>query len=72
VYTFALMGIDFAKMRELREGKGLTQEQAAQLSGMPGRQRWNDIENGRHTNLTLETLEKIATALGVKSKDLLK
>jgi transcriptional regulator with XRE-family HTH domain len=42
----------------------------AELSG--GRQQWNDIESGRRKNLTIDTLNKIATALGVKAKDLLK
>ena len=35
------------------------------------RQRWNDIESGRKTNIELETLAAIAGALGVPAKDLL-
>ena len=32
----------------------------------------SDIERGIRSNLTIETLERIAGALGVKAKDLLK
>ena len=64
--------IDTQKIRALREGLDLTQEQAAGRAGLGGRQRWNDIESGRKSGVTVETLEKIAKALGVKAKDLLK
>lgn len=64
--------IDMAKIRRLREGLGLTQDQAAEKAGLGSRQRWNDIESGRKSGVTVETLERIAKALGVKAKDLLK
>ena len=64
--------LDTEKMRALREKLGLTQEQAAHRAGLPGRARWNDIENGRHANITLQTLDAIAKALGVHSAELLK
>lgn len=64
--------IDVAKIRQLREDLGLTQDQAAEKSGLGSRQRWNDIESGRKSGVTVETLERIAKALGVKAKDLLK
>jgi transcriptional regulator with XRE-family HTH domain len=64
--------VDTSEIKRLRERKGLTQEEAAQKAGLPGRQRWNEIESGRKANVTVETLEKIAAALGVKAKDLLK
>lgn len=66
------MGLDIEKMRSLREGMPLTQEQAAKKAGMSSRQAWQRIEDGRHTNVSIETLEAIAHALGVKAKDLLK
>lgn len=50
----------------------MTLEQAAQAAGLSNRQHWHQIENGSKPNLTVATLEKIAAALGVKAKDLLK
>jgi hypothetical protein len=35
-------------------------------------QIWSDVEHGRRSNLTIETLERVAAALGVKAKELLK
>lgn len=66
------MPLDIAKIKQLREAMPLTQEQAAQRAGFSSRQKWNDIENGRRMNLSIETLEKIASVLGVKARDLLK
>lgn len=64
--------LDTAKVKAAREGRGLSQAEAATLAGLSGRSRWSEIESGRLSNVTLETLEKIAKALGVKAKDLLK
>jgi transcriptional regulator with XRE-family HTH domain len=64
--------LDTAKIRQLREALKLTQEQAAKRAGLSSRQKWNDIESGRQTNLTIELLERVARALGVSAKDLLK
>ncbi|MGE5610000.1 MAG: helix-turn-helix transcriptional regulator [Bacillota bacterium] len=64
--------LDTEKMRQLREKLGLTQEDAAKRAGLDTRQAWNNIESGRQTNVTIEKLERIAAALDVKAKDLLK
>ena len=64
--------MDSAKIRSLRLELNLTQAAAAERAGLASAQKWNDIENGRRTNLTIETLERVAAALGVKAKDLLK
>lgn len=64
--------LDTKRIRELRVTLKLTQAQAAQRAGLTGLQTWSDIENGRRRNLTIETLDRIAAALGVKAKDLLK
>ena len=64
--------LDTTKIREKRERLGLTQDAAAKLAGLVRAQAWNDIENGRRANLTIETLERVAKALGVKARDLLK
>lgn len=66
------MGVDTEAIRTLREKRGMTLEQAAQAAGLSNRQHWHQIENGSKPNLTVATLEKIAAALGVKAKDLLK
>ena len=65
---------DSGKIRALREKRGLTQLEVAKLAGM-SQQQWANVEGG-HTGQTrgisLSTLDKIANALGVKAKDLLK
>jgi transcriptional regulator with XRE-family HTH domain len=66
------MGLDTEKIRSLREKRGLTQEAAAELAGLKNRQYWNNIETGQRVNVTIDTLEKVAKALGCKAKDLLK
>jgi transcriptional regulator with XRE-family HTH domain len=66
------IGLDAQKIRDLREQLGLTQDKAAKLAGLSRAQVWSDIENGRRANLTIETLERIAAALRVKARDLLK
>ncbi len=64
--------LDAKKIRELRLALKLTQAEAAARAKLPGLQVWSDIEKGRRSNLTIGTLERIAAALGVKAKDLLK
>lgn len=65
--------LDVEKIRELRTARGWTQQQAADHADLPGgKVRWGDIETGRRANVTLETLERIADALGVEPRDLLK
>ena len=67
------MGLDRAKIKRLREQAALTHAAAAERAGLKGRrQAWYDIEAGRRANIKLETLERVAKALGVKAKDLLK
>jgi transcriptional regulator with XRE-family HTH domain len=64
--------LDTAKIRAQREKKGLTQAEAAQRSGLNSRQRWNEIESGRAGNVTLDVLGRIAAALDVEPRELLK
>jgi transcriptional regulator with XRE-family HTH domain len=63
--------LDIDKIKKCREKLGLSQQGAAEAAGMKDRQAWSRIERGG-AGMTLETLEKIAKALGVKAKDLLK
>lgn len=72
IITYTAEMLDTAKVKARREKIGITQEEAAKRAGLPGRQRWNDIESGRRASITLDTLDKIAAALSCKAKDLLK
>lgn len=66
------IGLDAKRLRELRIVAGITQAEAAERAGLTGKQVWSDLEKGRRSNITLETLDRIAAALGVRAKDLLK
>jgi len=55
-------------VRQLREARGLTQQQMARLSGVP-RATWSHIESGAG-NPTLGVLHKIALALQVPIEEL--
>jgi transcriptional regulator with XRE-family HTH domain len=70
--TVAAMPVDVNKIRQLREKRNLTQEDAAWAAGLNSRQHWNQIETGLRPNITVSMLEKIAKALKIKAKDLLK
>lgn len=51
------------RIKEIREAKGLSQEKAAEKANI-SRNRWQEIEYGCK-NITIETLRRIAAALGV-------
>ena len=55
------------KIAELRENKGLSQQQLAKLMGT-SQQAISRIESGKYEGFTLKTLEKIAGATGMKVK----
>lgn len=63
--------LDVPKMKKLRAKLGLTQAQAASAAGFGSKQAWNNIESGRQTNVTLQTLEAVAKVLKCKPRDLL-
>jgi transcriptional regulator with XRE-family HTH domain len=71
VYTVADM-LDTKRMRELREAAGLTQAQAAKRAGWDDKQFWWHIESGDRADVTLSVLARIAKALKVRPRDLLK
>jgi putative transcriptional regulator len=52
------------RLKEIRESKGLTQVDVAERAGLR-RATVSDIENGKTTRIDLETMEKLANALGV-------
>ena len=64
--------LDIEKIKAIRQRMGLSQGEAAKSAGLHGRQNWWAIESGTRTNVRLETLGKIAAALGVKARDLLR
>ena len=57
-----------ANVRQLRETRGLTQEQMARLAGIP-RATWGHVESGGG-NPTLSVLDKVASALQVPIEEL--
>ena len=56
-------------IRELREARGLTQQQIAKLAGLP-RATWQHLESGA-ANPTLSVLHKVALALQVCVEELI-
>jgi transcriptional regulator with XRE-family HTH domain len=67
------MPLDVQKIKELREGLGLTPEEAAARAGFGGTrpgQSWRRIESGRRANVTMATLDAMARALDCSPRDL--
>lgn len=60
-----------ARIRDLRKKKGLSQDKASEMAKNLSLRYWQYIEKGER-NLTLDTLVKIAKALGVDPAELLK
>lgn len=58
-----------ANVGQLREARGLTQQQMARLAGVP-RATWAHLETG-HANPTLAVLSRVATALQVTIEELI-
>jgi len=59
------------KIQSLRKRQGLSQEKLARLANVSNNTVIN-IETGINVNPTIETLRKIAKALGVPVEDLIK
>lgn len=64
------MPLDPAKIVARRMKLKLTQSEAATLAGMH-QSNWSRIENGERTNPSLDTVQRIAAALGCKVDTLL-
>ena len=64
----APVALDTDKMEKLRKSLGLSMEDAAQAAGLMSRQRWFAIVSGVNTNITLDTLNAIAHALGKRDR----
>ena len=58
-------------LRRIRKAKGLTQEKLARLADLTNNTIIK-IEAGKNQNPTLDTLKKIAEALGVSVDELIK
>lgn len=54
------------RVRALRQAAGMTQDALAELSGV-SRITINRIESGRTSRVELDTLERLARALGVRA-----
>lgn len=59
-----------ARVKQLREGLGLTQEAFAEKSGL-GYKYYQSVEAGRKRDIRLSTLEKLAKACGLELWQLL-
>jgi transcriptional regulator with XRE-family HTH domain len=68
--------LDTAKVKQWREARGLTQGQAARMAGFGGgKRRWKEIETGQpptRRGMSITTVSKVAKALGVQPRDILK
>jgi DNA-binding XRE family transcriptional regulator len=58
------------KIKQLREKKGLSQEKLARLADVSNNTIVN-IESGKQTNPTIETVSKIAKALDVTIEEII-
>lgn len=58
------------KIKQLREKKGLSQEKLARLADVSNNTIVN-IESGKQTNPTIETVSKIAKALEITIEEIL-
>jgi transcriptional regulator with XRE-family HTH domain len=58
-------------IKKLREAKGLSQEKLARLADVANNTLIK-MESGENQNPTLDTLKKVAKALGVSVDDLIK
>jgi len=63
--------VESNKIKRLREKLGLSQEKLARLADVSNNTIVN-IESGKQQNPTVETIKKIANALGVSIEDLVK
>ncbi len=66
--------VDAVKIKSKRKQLRLTLAEAAIKAGWGkgGLTRWHDIEAGRRTNLTMNTIDAIAKALGCVTTELIK
>jgi transcriptional regulator with XRE-family HTH domain len=64
------MEVDVTKMKELREEKVLSQRELASMAGLTQMTVWR-IENG-YRDARPGTIRKLAVALGVEPKELVK
>jgi transcriptional regulator with XRE-family HTH domain len=66
------LGLDRAKITRLREGLNLSMAAAAKLAKMKSAQQWHGVESGSRKNPSIDTVERVAKALGVTVNDLLR
>ncbi len=63
--------VESNKVKKLREKLGLSQERLARLADVSNNTIIN-IESGKQQNPTIETVKKIANALGVSIEEIVK
>src|SRR3954467_7954789 len=64
--------LDVVEIERLRVARGLSQKQAAAAAGLSGCQHWKNIVTGKRAGITLRTLGRIASALRVSPRQLIR
>jgi len=59
------MPLDTKKIKRLREKANLTLQAAATRAGFENRQQWHQVESGARENPSIDTVQRMAHALGV-------
>lgn len=63
--------LDKRKIKEARKARSMTQQEVASLCNMQ-KETISRFENGERNNITMDTLDSLASALKVKPAELLK
>ena len=63
--------LDKRKVKKARKARDMTQAEVGSLCGME-KETISRFENGERNNITLATLDRLATALQVKPAELIK
>jgi transcriptional regulator with XRE-family HTH domain len=66
------MKVDTAKIKRLREKKGLSQREAALAAGWATAQQWASIETGQRKSPSVQTFAAVARVLGCRMEELLR
>lgn len=63
--------VDRSGIKARRQAIGLTLDEAAKRAGLGDRQRWYGIEHGQRRNISADTLQAVARALGCTMDELM-
>lgn len=66
------MPLNIQQIKTVRVCRGLSVTAAARAAGFKRSSQWHDIESGRQSNLSIDTLERVARSIGVTAAELLR